>query len=91
MALALRVVMKWQSHLSIFTCFFSVKNYDACNLATRLNERVCKAIEEAREEELCKKIEEDVPAKLTAYFNDQWAEKKVALKNELAEEKVARK
>ena len=36
----------------------------SCELATKLNESVNKAMEEAREEDLRKKIEEDVTAKL---------------------------
>ncbi|KAJ8445483.1 hypothetical protein Cgig2_031296 [Carnegiea gigantea] len=84
------VVMNRQSRRSVSTRSSSVNNYDSRTMTIRLNESVSKAVEDAREEELCKNIEEDVTAKLTAQFNNHWAEKKVALKNELAHEKAVR-
>jgi len=58
-------------------------------MAARLNEGVCKTIEEARVEEMCKKIKEEVTTKLKAQFNSEWTHKEVALNNELAAEKAA--
>jgi len=49
------------------------------------------AAQESQEEEMHKKIEEDVMARLITEFNSQWAQKEAALKNELATEKAARK
>jgi len=51
-------------------------------MATRLNESVCKATEEANEEKMRKKID-DVAIKVTTQFTNQWAQKEAALKNEL--------
>jgi len=42
-----------------------------CILCT-FYESICKAVKDAREEEMHKKIEEDVTLKLTAQFNSQW-------------------
>lgn len=60
-------------------------------MAARLNVSVCKAAEEVREEKLHKIIEEYVMVKLITQFNKHQVEEDVALKNELALEKAARK
>jgi len=39
-------------------------------MATRLNESVCKAVEEVRAEKMRKKIDENVAAMLTAQFKN---------------------
>ena len=49
--------------------FPSIKNYDAHETTTRLNKSVSKVVEEAQEEELHKKIEDVVKAKLSVEFN----------------------
>jgi len=54
-----------------------------------LNESICKACEEAREEEMHKKIGwMSIKAHYT--INNQWAQKEATLKNELSAEKLAR-
>jgi len=52
-------------------------------MAQRLNESIYKATEEALVEEMLKKIEQEVTAKLTAQFSNKWAQKGAVLKNEL--------
>ena len=71
------------------TYFSSVNNYDTREMIVRFNESVCKAAKEAREDEMCKKIEENVTTKLAVQFNSKWAQKEATLKNELAMEKTA--
>jgi len=59
------LVLKQQARLSMSTLSSSVDNYDAREMVVRFNETFCKAVEEAREEETYKKIEEEVTARLT--------------------------
>jgi len=47
-----RVVMKQRSHLSILSSSSSVNNYDAREMAMRLNESAVKVVEEARQKEI---------------------------------------
>jgi len=75
--------MKQPSRLSVPSSFSYVNNYDAQEMAAMLNESVCKVAKEAQANKVCKKIEEEVTTKLTVHFNNEWAQKKVALKNEL--------
>jgi len=51
-----RFMMKWQFWLLVSTHSSSVNNYDAQEMIARFNESVCKAAEEAREEEMHKMI-----------------------------------
>ena len=64
--------MKRKSHLLVSIRSSYVNNHDACELVTRLNENVCNVAEKAREDELHKKNEKDLAAKLTTKFNNQW-------------------
>ena len=82
--------MKQQAQLSVSTRSSSINNCDAREKPSRFNDTFLKAVEEALEKEMRKKIEE-VMAKLIAQFNSQWDQEDAALKNELAVEKVARK
>jgi len=66
-------VIKQQSRLSVSTRASSVNNYDAQKMAARLNESVYKDAEEARAEEIHKKIEKEVMAKLSTQFSSEWA------------------
>jgi len=45
-----------------------VNNYDAREMAITLNESVSREAEEARQEEMCEKIEKEVTTRLTAQF-----------------------
>ena len=45
-------------------------------MAQRVNESVYKAVEKAWAEEMHKKIEEQVTAKLSIQFNNEWLRKK---------------
>jgi len=65
------VVMKQHSTLPFSIRSSFGNNYNAREMVARLNESVCKAAEQAREEEMRKKIKENVTAKLTAQFNSQ--------------------
>ncbi|KAJ8429324.1 hypothetical protein Cgig2_025560 [Carnegiea gigantea] len=69
---------------------FSINNYDARKMETLLSKSVSKAVEDARQEEFHKQVEEEVRAKLIVEFNSQWAEKEAKIQNNLAQEKVAR-
>jgi len=60
-------------------------------MAQRVNESVYKAIQEPQAEEMRKKIEEEVTAKLTVEFSNEWVQKEAILKNELVVEKAALK
>ena len=81
--------MKRQSRQSTCTRSPSVNHYNAREMAKRLSESVCKGAEDAHEEDIRKKIEEDVVARLTTHFNKQWAKKEAILKHELATEKAS--
>jgi len=59
-------------------------------MAIGLHDSVGKTVEEAWEEELHKKIEEEVRSKLTMEFNTQWAEKEAKIQNELAQERAVK-
>ena len=75
------VVMKQRSRLSVSSCSSSINNYDAREMAMRLNESAVKAAEEARQKEIQdirKQVEEEMRAKETKF------------QNELAQEKAAR-
>ncbi|KAJ8443079.1 hypothetical protein Cgig2_004284 [Carnegiea gigantea] len=77
------VVMKQQSRLSASTRSSSVHNYDAREMAMRLNESAVKAAEEARQaEEAHHKEIEDLRKAIE--------EKEVKFQHELAQEKAAR-
>ena len=52
--------MKQQSRQSTSARSSSVNNYDAHEMAIRLNESVAKATEDARQEGLCQKTEAQV-------------------------------
>ena len=54
------LVMKQQSRQSTSARSSSVNNYDAHEMAIRLNESVAKATEDARQEGLCQKTEAQV-------------------------------
>ncbi|KAJ8446124.1 hypothetical protein Cgig2_000921 [Carnegiea gigantea] len=77
------VVMKQRSRLSVSTHSFSVHNYDAREMAMRLNESAVKAVEEARQaaEARQKEIED---------LRKAIEEKEVKFQHELAQEKAAR-
>ena len=73
--------MKQRSRPSVSSRSFSVNNYDAHEMAMRLNESAVKAVEEARQkemQELRKQVEEEMRAKEAKF------------ENELAQEKAAR-
>ncbi|KAJ8444141.1 hypothetical protein Cgig2_029916 [Carnegiea gigantea] len=74
------VVMKQRSHLSLSSRSPSVNNYDAREMAMRLNESAIKAAEEARQKEmqdLRKQVEEEMRAK-EAKFENELAQEKAA-------------
>jgi len=52
--------MKQYAQLSVFACFSFVNNYDAQKMTQRLNESFYKAAEEARAEEMRKKIKKEM-------------------------------
>ena len=57
--------MKQQARRPMSTRSFSINNYDTQEVASRFNKTFLKAAEEAREAEMCKKVEEEVTARLT--------------------------
>jgi len=71
------VVMKQRSRLSVSSRSSSVNNYDAREMAMRLNESAVKAAEEARQVEI-----QDL--------RKQVEEKEAEFQHELAQEKAAR-
>ena len=80
--------MKQHSRQSTSAHSSSVNNYDARKMATRLNESVVKAVEEAHQEEMLKNSEEEVTARLTVQFTSHWAQKEAALQQQLVAEKT---
>ena len=52
-------------------------------MAQWLNESVYKAVEEARAHKMHQKIVEEVTAKLSAQFSNEWAQKEAVLKKEI--------
>ncbi|KAJ8452437.1 hypothetical protein Cgig2_000026 [Carnegiea gigantea] len=74
------VVMKRQSRLSVSTRSSSINNYNALS----------KAVEDTRQEEFRKDIEEEVRAKLIVEFNNKWGEKEAKIGNDPTQEKAAR-
>jgi len=59
-------VMKQRSHLSVSSLSFSVNNYDAREMAIRLNKSVVKVAEEAHQKEmkdLRRQVEEEMRAR----------------------------
>ena len=56
-----------------------MNNYDAREMAQRLNESFAKAAEDARQEELTRKIEADVTQKLTDKFTKHFTDAKASL------------
>ena len=83
--------MKRQSRQSAYARSSSINNYNAQEIATRLSESVSKAAEEARQEGMHKKIDEDVAVRLTSQFTNPWAQKEAALQSQLAVTKAAQK
>ena len=71
--------MKEQSRRATSTQSSSVNNYDASEMAIRLNESVAKAAEDACQEELRRKIEAEVTHTLANQFNKHLAESQAAL------------
>jgi len=77
------LVMKQQSRRSTSARSSSVNNYDAREMAKRLNESVAKAAKDARQEELRRKIEAEVTQKLSDQFTRHLAESQAALEKKL--------
>jgi len=73
------LVMRQQSRQSMPARSSSVNNYDACEMAQGLNGSVTKAAEEARQEELRCKIEDEVTQKLSDKFTKHLADAKASL------------
>ena len=73
------LVMKEQVCQSTSARSSSVNNYDAREVAIRLNESVAKAAEDARQEELRRKIEPEVTHKLADQFTRHLAKSQAAL------------
>jgi len=71
--------MKKQSRRSTSARSSSVNNYDAREMAIRLNESVAKAAEDALQEELYREIEAEVTQKLSNHFSRHLAESQAAL------------
>ena len=71
--------MRQQARRSTTAWYSSVNNYDAREMAQRLNERFAKAAEDARQEELTRKIEDDLTKKLTDKFTKHFADAKASL------------
>ena len=61
----------------------SVNNYDPREMAQRLNETFSKAAEDARQEELTRKIEADLTQKLTDKFSKHLADAKASLEKSM--------
>ena len=57
----------------------TVNNYDPREMAQRLNESFAKAAEDARQEELARKIEADLTQKLTDKFTKHLADARASL------------
>ncbi|KAJ8426389.1 LOW QUALITY PROTEIN: hypothetical protein Cgig2_000584 [Carnegiea gigantea] len=68
--MALGVVIKRRSHLSVLSCSSSVHNYDACKITMRFNKSVSKAAEEGRHQEFRKQVEEEVRVKPVMELNN---------------------
>jgi len=77
------LVMKEQLRRSTSARSSSVNNYDALEMAIRLNESVAKVAEDARQEELRRKIEAEVTHMLAGQFTRHLAETQAALEKKI--------
>ena len=75
------VVMKLQSHLSVSSRPSTVDNYDAREMAMKLNESAIKAADEARQKEI-QDLDKQVAKEMRA--------KEAKFENELAQEKAVK-
>ena len=73
------LVMRQQARYSTSARSSSVNNYDPREIAQRLNESFAKAAEDARQEELTRKIKADLTKKLTDKFTKHFADAKASL------------
>ena len=75
--------MRQQARRSTSARCSSVNNYDVREIAQRLNESFAKAAEDARQEELTRKIKADLTKKLTDKFTKHFADAKASLEKTL--------